>query len=46
MIGGIIMSLGSKIVSMLGWIGVFVIIAIISVIILISIMIKKKKEKN
>lgn len=46
LLAGIIMSLGSKIVSMLGWIGVFVIIAIISVIILISIMIKKKKEKN
>lgn len=43
LLAGIIMSLGSKIVSTLGWIGVFVLIAIILVIILASIFIKKKK---
>lgn len=43
LLAGIIMSLGSKIVAILGWTGIFVIIAIILVILLISIIIKKKK---
>ncbi len=43
LLAGVIMSLGSKIVSVLGWTGVFAIIAIILVILLISIIIKKKK---
>ena len=43
LLAGIIMSLGSKIVSTLGWIGVFVLIVIILIIILASIFIKKKK---
>lgn len=42
-LAGIIMSLGSKIVSILGWFGLLAIIAIILVIILISIILKKKK---
>ena len=43
LLAGIIMSLGSKIVAALGWLGVLAIIVIILVIILISIFIKKKK---
>ena len=43
LLAGIIMSLGSKIVSTLGLAGLFVLIAIILVIILASIFIKKKK---
>ena len=43
LLAGIIMSLGSKIVAVLGWAGVFAIIAIILVIVLISVIIKKKK---
>ena len=43
LLAGIIMSLGSKIVATLGWTGVFAIIAIILVVILVSIIIKKKK---
>ena len=43
-LAGIIMSLGSKIVATLGWIGILVIIAIIIAIILTSILIKKKKS--
>ena len=41
-LAGIIMSLGSKIVAILGWTGVIAIIAIILVIITISIFLKKK----
>ena len=43
LLAGIIMSLGSKIVAILGWAGVFAIIAVILVIVLISVIIKKKK---
>ena len=43
LLAGIIMSLGSKIVAVLGWTGVFAIIAVILVILLISIIIKTKK---
>lgn len=43
LLAGIIMSLGSKIVSILGWFGLFAIIAIIFVAILISVIIKKRK---
>lgn len=46
LLAGIIMSLGSKIVSILGWFGLFAIIAIILVAILVSIIIKKKTNKN
>ena len=45
LLAGLIMSLGSKIVSILGWPGVFAIIAILLVIILISIFVKKRKKK-
>ena len=44
LLAGIIMSLGSKIVAVLGWFGVFAIIAIILVAILVSIIIKKNKN--
>lgn len=43
LLAGIIMSLGSKIVAILGWTGVFAIISILLVIVLISVIIKKKK---
>ena len=43
LLAGIIMSLGSKIVATLGWLGILAIISIILVIILIPIIIKKKK---
>ena len=43
LLAGIIMSLGSKIVATLGWTGVFAIIAIMLIIILVPIIIKKKK---
>ena len=43
LLAGIIMSLGSKIVSTLGWLGLFVIVAIILIIIASSIFLKKKK---
>lgn len=42
LLAGIIMSLGSKIVAVLGWPGVAAIIAVILLIIIISIVIKKK----
>lgn len=45
-LAGIIMSLGSKIVSWLGWIGVIVIIVAILAIVAISVLIKKKKAKK
>ena len=43
LLAGVIMSLGSKIVAILGWTGVFAIIAVILVIVLISVIIRKKK---
>lgn len=45
-LAGIIMSVGSKIVSILGWFGVIAIILVILVIITVSIVIKKKKTKK
>lgn len=44
LLAGIIMSCGSKLVSILGWFGVVAIVAVILVIILISIFVKKKKR--
>lgn len=44
-LAGIIMSLGSKIVSTLGWLGVFLIVGVLLAIIVISIIMKKKKSK-
>lgn len=43
LLAGVIMSLGSKIVSILGWSGVFAILAVLFLIIVVSIFIKKKK---
>ena len=43
LLAGIIMSLGSKVVATLGWAGVFAIIAVILIIILVPIILKKKK---
>ena len=45
LMAGIIMSLGSKIVSTLGWPGLIGIIAAIIIIVFISVMIKKKKTQ-
>ena len=42
-LAGIIMSLGSKIVAILGWTGVIAIIAILLFIVLFSIIVKRKK---
>lgn len=44
-LAGVIMSLGSKIVSIFGWPGVIAIIAIILVAIILSIVLKKKSNK-
>ena len=44
LLAGIIMSLGSKIVAILGWTGIFAIIAIIIAILLITFKIKKKNK--
>ena len=44
LLAGIIMSLGSKIISILGWTGVIAIIAILLIIILTSIIVKNKKK--
>lgn len=45
LLAGIIMSLGSKIVSILGWPAVFAIIAVLLLVIVTSIIIKNKKKK-
>lgn len=44
-LAGVIMSLGSKIVSIFGWPGVIAIITIILVAIILSIVLKKKRNK-
>ena len=44
-LAGVIMSLGSKIVSIFGWPGVIAIIAIILVAIILSVVLKKKRNK-
>ena len=43
LLAGIIMSLGSKVVTTLGWAGVFAIIAVVLIIILVPIILKRKK---
>ena len=45
-LAGIIMSLGSKIVSIFGWAGVIALIAVIVAIIIISVIVKKKTSKK
>jgi len=45
-LAGVIMSLGSKIVSIFGWPGVIAIITIILVAIILSIVLKKKRNKQ
>ena len=45
LLAGIIMSLGSKIVSVLGWTGVAIIIGILAIIILTTIIMKKRKNR-
>ena len=42
-LAGIIMSLGSKIVSILGWYGIIAIVVVIAIIVTISILLKKRK---
>ena len=44
-LAGVIMSLGSKIVSIFGWPGVIAILTIILVAIILSIVLKKKRNK-
>ena len=44
-LAGVILSLGSKIVSIFGWPGVIAIISIILVAIILSIVLKKKRNK-
>ncbi len=44
-LAGIIMSLGSKIVSILGWPGLIVILAVILVAVVVSVIVSKKKNK-
>ncbi len=44
-LAGIIMSLGSKIVSILGWPGLIAIIAVILVAVVVSVIVSKKKNK-
>lgn len=46
LLAGIIMSLGSKIVAILGWYGIAIIIAIILIIVTISIILKNKKKNK
>lgn len=45
-LAGIIMSLGSKIVSILGWYGIVAIVVAIAIIVTISILLKKRKNIN
>ena len=45
-LAGIIMSLGSKIVAILGWLGVGILVAVILLIAVITIILNKKKEKS
>ena len=45
LIAGVIMSLGSIIVSILGWLGIAIIVGIIALIVIISLIIKNKKRK-
>ncbi|MBQ8380011.1 MAG: small multi-drug export protein [Clostridia bacterium] len=45
LLAGIIMSVGSKIVSILGWPGLIAIIAVIIIAIVVSIVLGKKKNK-
>lgn len=44
-LAGIIMSLGSKIVSIFGWVGIIILVAIILAAVVLSIIIKKNKKK-
>ena len=44
-LAGIIMSLGSKIVSIFGWVGLLILLAIILAAVVLSIIIKKNKKK-
>lgn len=46
LLAGVIMSFGSKIVSILGWPGLIAIIAVIVVAIVVSILLNKNKKKN
>ena len=44
-LAGIIMSLGSKIVSIFGWVGIIILVAIILAAVVLSIIIKNNKKK-
>jgi len=45
-VAGIIMSLGSKFVALFGWAGVIILIAIITLIVIASILLKKKSKNK
>lgn len=45
-LAGIIMSLGSKIVSIFGWVGIIILVAIILAAVVLSIIIKKNKKNR
>ena len=44
LVAGIIMSVGSKIVSIFGWTGVAILFAIIAIIVIVSIILNKRKK--
>lgn len=46
LLAGIIMSVGSKLIAILGWLGVFILVTIILIVIIISIVWNKKKKQN
>lgn len=46
LLAGVIMSLGSKIVSVLGWPGLIAIIAVIVIAVIVSIVLNKKKNNK
>ena len=45
-LAGIIMSLGSKIISIFGWVGIIILVAIILAAVVVSIIIKKNKKNR
>ena len=45
-LAGIIMSLGSKFVALFGWTGIIILIAVITLIVLASIILKKKSQNK
>jgi len=46
LLAGIIMSVGSKIVSILGWMGIIAIIVLIAIILIFTVLIKTKRKQK